>query len=75
MTLITIRYELQGRLTPEQLQALSEFSNTYGLRRVQLDAKNNTLEVDYDASRLKETMVEFALRGAGIPVVRRPQVA
>ncbi len=75
MTLMTVRYTLQRKLTPEQLRSLSEFANTYGLRRFQLDEKNSALEIDYDASRLRETMVENALHSAGIAVVRQSQAA
>jgi len=36
-----ITYELQSRLTTEQLRALGSFANTYGLRRFRVDEKNN----------------------------------
>lgn len=71
MTLMEITYELQSRLTAEQLSALGGFANTYGLRRFRIDEDANRLSFEYDASRLKETEVEHVLRAARIPVLRR----
>ena len=71
MTFMTVTYELQGKLKPEQLQALGRFANTYGLQRFRFDEKTNRLHFDYDASRLRDTVVEHVLREARIPVLRR----
>jgi hypothetical protein len=70
MTFMTITYELQNPLTIEQYRALGKFSNTYGLQRFRFDEKTNYLHFDYDASRLRETVVEHVLREARIPVLR-----
>jgi len=75
MTFMTATYELQYPLKPEQYRALGEFSNTYGLQRFRVDEKANLLHFDYDASRLRENVVESVLRAAKIPVVRRVPVA
>ena len=71
MTFMTVTYELQDRLTPAQYRSLSQFANTYGLQRFRFDEKTNRLQFDYDASRLRETIVEHVLRQAKIPVLRR----
>jgi hypothetical protein len=71
MTFMTVTYELQGRLKPEQFRALGQFANTYGLQKFRFDEKTNRLQFDYDASRLTETVVEHVLREARIPVLRR----
>jgi len=71
MTFMTVTYELQAKLKPEQFQALGRFANTYGLQRFHFDEKLNRLHFDYDASRLRETVVEHVLRQARIPVLRR----
>ena len=71
MTLMEITYELQSRLTTEQLRALGSFANTYGLRRFRVDEKTNRLSFEYDASRLREIQVTDVLRQARIPVLRR----
>ena len=71
MTLVEITYELQSSLQLEQLRALGEFANTYGLRRFRVDEGKKQISFEYDASRLKETEVEHVLRQARIPVLRR----
>lgn len=71
MTFMTVTYELQDKLRPEQFRALGNFSNTYGLQKFRFDEKTNLLHFDYDASRLRETVVEHVLREARIPVLRR----
>jgi len=71
MTYMTATYELQQPLKPEQLRALGQFANTYGLQRVRVDEVKYLLHVDYDASRLREEVVENVLRRGRIPVLRR----
>jgi hypothetical protein len=71
MTFMTVTYELQDKLRPEQFRALGQFANTYGLQKFRFDEKTNLLHFDYDASRLRETVVEHVLREARIPVLRR----
>ncbi len=71
MTYMTVTYELQQPLKPEQFRALGQFANTYGLQRFRVEEDKNLLHFDYDASRLKELAVEDVLRRARIPVLRR----
>ena len=71
MTLVEVTYDLQGPLRPEQLRALGQFANTYGLRRFHVNEQLNQLSFEYDASRLKETEVSHVLRLARIPVTRK----
>ena len=71
MTLMEIRYALQSPLTLEQLHSLSEFANTYGLRRFKLNDAKTEVSFEYDASRLRETQVAHALRIANIAVVKK----
>ncbi|HXA79143.1 MAG TPA: hypothetical protein VNV41_18565 [Candidatus Acidoferrales bacterium] len=71
MTFMTVTYELQNPLKADQFRALGQFANTYGLQRFRFDEKTNRLHFDYDASRLRERVVEHVLREAKIPVLRR----
>jgi hypothetical protein len=71
MTLVEVTYELPAPLRHDQLRALGEFANTYGLRRFRLDESRRLLSFEYDASRLSETVVEHVLGQARIAVVRR----
>lgn len=71
MTFMTVTYELQNPLRAEDFRALGNFANTYGLQNFRYDEKAKHLHFDYDASRLRETVVEHVLREARIPVLRR----
>jgi hypothetical protein len=71
MTLVEVTYDLQSPLRPEQLRALSAFANTYGLRRFHVDEQRRQIVLEYDASRLTETIVANVLRSARIPVERK----
>ena len=71
MTYMTVTYELQKPLKLDQFRELGKFANTYGLQAFRYDDKANLLHFEYDASRLKETVVEAVLRGARIPILRR----
>jgi hypothetical protein len=75
MTFMTVTYELQTPLKTEQFRDLGKFANTYGLHNFRYDEKTKQLHFDYDASRLRETVVEHVLRDARIPVLRRVPVA
>jgi len=68
MTLVEVKFRLQSPITSEQLQALAEFSNTYGLRRFHIDDAGQAVRFEYDASRLRPTQVAHVLRAANIPV-------
>jgi hypothetical protein len=71
MTFMTATYELQRPLKPQQYRALGQFANTYGLQSFSFDEKTNYLHFQYDASRLRDSVVESVLRQARIPVLRR----
>ena len=68
MTLVEVTYQLQAPLRAEQLRALGQFANLYGLRRFRVDQERNQISFEYDASRLKEIEVAQALRRARVPV-------
>ena len=68
MTLVEVTYQLQAPLQEEQLRALSQSANLYGLRRFRVDRERNQISLEYDGSRLKESQVAQALRQANIAV-------
>ena len=71
MTLVEIRFRLQTPLTSAQLKTLSDFSNTYGLRKFQVKEDGNVVQFEYDASRLRQTQVAHILGAAKIPIVKQ----
>lgn len=68
MTLLEITYQLKSALSHEQLSKLGEFANTYGLRRISVDASDTRITIEYDASRLRETQIAHVLGLAGISI-------
>jgi len=55
----------------QEMNALGQVSDVYGIRRVQFDEQGRTIRVEYDASRLNEATVENLLRQAGFDVRER----
>ncbi len=51
-----------------ELRAIDGMREVYGIRRVQFNAKQRTVTVEYDASRMKQDAVAKLLRQAGIDV-------
>ncbi len=49
-----------------ELRAIDGMREVYGIRLVQFNAKQRTVRVEYDASRLKQDAVAKLLRQAGI---------
>jgi hypothetical protein len=47
----------------------------YGIRRVSFNEKEQTVRVEYDASRFKEPVVANLLRRAGLDVLERLMLA
>lgn len=71
MTLMNMTFELQEAIKPEQFCALGALANTYGIHKFHYDENSKLLTLDFDASRLRETVVEHVLRRARIPVLCR----
>jgi hypothetical protein len=71
MTLMSMTFELQEPIKPDQFRALGALANTYGIHKFHYDENSKLLTLDYDASRLRETVVEHVLRHARIPVLRK----
>jgi hypothetical protein len=56
-----------------EMRAIDSMREVYGIRQVQFNAKQRTVRVEFDASRLKQNAVAKLLRNAGIDV-REPVV-
>ena len=68
MTLVEVTYQLQAPLHEQQLLALSQIANLYGLRHFRVDRERNRISLEYDGSRLTESEVAQALRHVNIAV-------
>ena len=68
MTQMEVVYRYAGPPTECAMRAIDNMREVYGIRRVSFNEKQNTVRVEYDASRLKEPVVASLLRNAGIDV-------
>ena len=73
MTYLDVVYNCGALPGENELRAIDSMREVYGVRRVQFNAKQRTVRVEFDASRLKQDAVAKLLRQAGIDV--REQVA
>ena len=68
MTKVQIHFKLEKPLDDVLLARLSDTTSLYGIQKVKLAPKMDSLMVEYDATRLRPKEVESALAGAGIAV-------
>jgi hypothetical protein len=69
MTLIDVAFRYGAQPTDAQTRAMARVRDVYGVWRMTLDAKERTLRVEYDASRLSEREIAGLLRSAGIDLL------
>lgn len=75
MTQMEVAYHYSGRPTEAAMRAIDNMREVYGIRRVSFNEKDQTLRVEYDASRFKEPVVANLLRRAGVDVRDRLAIA
>jgi len=51
-----------------EMRALDNVWEVYGIRRIQINEKESTIRIEYDATRLNDATVAALLRRAGIDV-------
>jgi hypothetical protein len=73
MTYLEALFNYGAQPGESEMRAIDGMGEVYGIRRVQFNAKERTIRVEYDASRLKVDAVSKLLRAAGIDV-REPVV-
>lgn len=66
MTFLISVFPYQSRVTEHEVRALDDIRDVYGIRALLIDEKSRNIRVEYDASRLKQSDIEFMLRNAGI---------
>jgi hypothetical protein len=67
------RYGRQPRA--EELRAVDSLREVYGIRSVKFNEKEQTVRVDFDASRMKEDTVAGLLRRAGVDLKEKLTLA
>ena len=58
-----------------EVRALSDAREVYGIRKVTFDEKQHTVRVEYDATRLNHDSVASLLRNAGLDIEERVVLA
>jgi hypothetical protein len=71
MTQMEVAYRYGDAPGEAVMRALDSVSEVYGIRRMRFDAKEKTVRVEYDASRLKEPVIAGLLRQAGLDVLEK----
>jgi hypothetical protein len=68
MTYLDVVFNYGAIPGENELRAIDSMREVYGIRRVEFNAGQRTVRVEFDASRLKQDAVARLLRQAGIDV-------
>jgi hypothetical protein len=68
MTYLEVVFSFQSLPGENEMRAIDNMREVYGIQRVRFDEKEKTVRVLYDASRMKQDAVAKLLRQAGIDV-------
>jgi len=64
-------YRYANAPTEAAMRAIDNMREVYGIRRIRFNEKEQTVRIEYDASRFKEPVVANLLRKAGLDVQER----
>jgi allophanate hydrolase subunit 1 len=68
MTKVQIGFHLQHALDDELMTRIARAYSLYGIQKITLAPSEDSLTVEYDATRLRPAEVHAALTRSGIPV-------
>lgn len=71
MTQLEVVYRYVNPPTQIELRALDNVREVYGIRKISFNEKEQTVRVEFDASRMKEPVIAGLLRGAGMELKER----
>jgi hypothetical protein len=75
MTSLDVVFRYGRKPGPEELRAIDSLREVYGIRSVKFNEKEQTVRVDFDASRMKEDNVAALLRRAGVDLTEKLTLA
>ncbi len=75
MTLLEVVFRYGATPQEAQMRAIGGVSEVYGVRRIAFNEKERTVRVEYDASRLSESVIAGLLRGAGVDLLEKQILA
>jgi copper chaperone CopZ len=68
MTYLDVVFSYSSLPGENELRAIDGMREVYGIQRVRFNVKERTVQVQFDASRMKQDAVAKLLRQAGIDV-------
>jgi len=68
MTKVQLAFRLQHPLDDKLMTRIAGAYSIYGIQRIRLTPEQDSLTVEYDATRLRPAEVQSVLTRAGIPV-------
>ena len=69
MTTVVAVFQYQATLSLQQAQALGESYTHLGVRKINVNEKEHTIAIEYDATRMDQHGVAALLRRLSIPIV------
>lgn len=72
MTQLEVTYRLAAPPREASALALANLREVYGIRRMDLNERAQTIRIEYDATRLTDQVVRQLLRRAGLDLVENP---
>ncbi len=66
MTALDVTFNYSGELGVEQMRALNDAYEVYGIRRIDIDEAAHTITIEYDATRMNDASVAAMLRRSRI---------
>lgn len=75
MTSVDVRFRYGMPPGEAEMNAMAQFNDVYGIRRVKMNEPEKTILVEYDATRLNEDAVEKLLRSAGLDIQEKLALA
>jgi Heavy-metal-associated domain len=75
MTQLDVVFRYGKQPGADELRAIDSLREVYGIRSVKFNEKENTVRVEFDASRMKEETVAALLRRAGVDLTERLELA
>jgi hypothetical protein len=71
MTLMDVAFRYDRPPGEQEIRALREVREVYGIWKTSFDEAQRIVRVEYDASRLGEDDIAFLLRNAGLNLVEK----
>ncbi|WP_419806572.1 hypothetical protein [Terriglobus sp.] len=73
MTQLDVTYHLAAPPREASALALNSLREVYGIRRVDLNERDRTIHIEYDATRLTDSILRQLLRRAGLDLAEPPR--